>query len=205
MFHKNIFYPVEHYLITNILQIQSATFWSASTTTFIAVYGKAIGIEGGLGLFFTLMAIGMAVSRIFSGRQVDKGRITQVIAIGLCLVCICFFALSGCAVFSEWNPEVGKYIFFSVALFLGIGFGSMFPAFNTMFVNLAPNSQRGTATSTYLTSWDIGIGLGLTLGGYIGELTNFQTVYFFGACLVVISTFYFIFRITPYYHRNKLR
>jgi integrase len=28
MFHKNIFYPVEHYLITNILQIQSATFWS---------------------------------------------------------------------------------------------------------------------------------------------------------------------------------
>ena len=53
---------------------------------------------------------------------------------------------------------------YATALVLGAGFGTMFPAFNTMFVNLGRHDQRGTATSTYLTSWDIGIGIGLVLG-----------------------------------------
>lgn len=65
-----------------------------------------------------------------------------------------------------------------VALLLGVGFGTMFPAFNTLFVNLAPNNQRGTATSTYLTSWDVGIGIGLTAGGYIAQITSFDMAYF---------------------------
>jgi MFS family permease len=175
------------------------------TSTYIAMYGRSIGIESGIGLFFTLLAIGTSISRLFSGRQVDKGRITQVITGGLCLVCLCYFILSGCAQIVTWNPLLGKYVFFGLALFMGIGFGSMFPAFNSMFVNLAPNNQRGTATSTYLTSWDVGIGLGFILGGYIAQQTDFQTAFFFSGCLIVLSTLYFIKKITPYYRKYKLR
>ncbi|MDR0540710.1 MAG: MFS transporter [Dysgonamonadaceae bacterium] len=175
------------------------------TSTYIAMYGKSIGISGGIGLFFTLMAVGTAIARLFSGRQVDKGRISQVITGGLILVCICYFVLSSCARLMAWDSLVGKYTFFGTALFLGIGFGSMFPAFNTMFVNLAPNSQRATATSTYLTGWDAGIGLGLTLGGIIAERSNFQTAFFFGDILIAIATLAFIVRITPYFKRHKLR
>jgi MFS family permease len=175
------------------------------TSTYIAMYGHSIGIDSGIGLFFTLMAIGTAISRLFSGRQVDKGRITQVISKGLCLVCFCYFVLAACARCMEWNPVAGRCVFFGLALFLGIGFGSMFPAFNTMFVNLAPNNQRGTATSTYLTSWDVGIGLGFILGGYIAQQINFQTAFFFSGCLIVVSTLYFVKGITPYYHKHKLR
>jgi MFS family permease len=175
------------------------------TTTYIAVYGKSLGIHGGVGLFFTLMAIGMAISRLFSGRQVDKGKITQVITLGLYLVTVSYFVLSACSLIPKMHEEILKYTFFGTALFLGIGFGIMFPAFNTMFVNLAPNNQRGTATSTYLTSWDVGIGLGLTLGGYIAQIANFQTAFFFGACLTVVSTVGFVLKITPYFHRHKLR
>ena len=64
-----------------------------------------------------------------------------------------------------------------VALLLGVGFGTMFPAFNTLFK--PTNNQRGTATSTYLTSWDVGIGIGLTAGGYIAQITSFDMAYFF--------------------------
>jgi MFS family permease len=175
------------------------------TSTYIAMYGHSIGINGGIGLFFTLLAVGTAISRLFSGQQVDKGRITQVITGGLFLVCLCYFVLAGCARLMEWNAVIGKQVFFGLALFMGIGFGSMFPAFNTMFINLAHNNQRGTATSTYLTSWDVGIGLGLTGGGYIAQHTNFQTAYFFSGCLIVISTLYFILKITPYFNKHKLR
>lgn len=175
------------------------------TTTYVAMYAKEIGISLSTGLFFTFMAVGMAVSRMFSGRQVDKGRITQVIALGLYLVCICFFLLAACDKFMQWTPELGSVIFFMIALLLGIGFGTMFPAFNTLFVNLAPNSQRGTATSTYLTSWDVGIGIGLMAGGYIAQLSTFSIAYLCGACLTVVSCIYFKRSVAPHYHKNKLR
>lgn len=142
------------------------------TTTYVAMYARQIGIVSGSGLFFTLMAVGMAVSRLFSGRQVDKGRIVAVISFGIYLVCFCFFGLSSCKWLMAEFPAVGRYVFFGIALLLGVGFGTMFPAFNTLFVNLAPNSKRGTATSTYLTSWDVGIGAGLLLGGYIGQVST---------------------------------
>lgn len=175
------------------------------TTTYVAMYARQIGITGGTGIFFTLMAVGMAISRIFSGRQVDKGRITKVIAWGMYLVCLCFFALSSCARLAEWNAALGTWVFFGVALFLGVGFGTMFPAFNTLFVNLAPNSKRGTATSTYLTSWDVGIGIGLLLGGYIAQVSTFDRAYLLGACLTVLSAVYFKMRVAPHFERNKLR
>ena len=175
------------------------------TRTYVAMYAKEIGITLNSGLFFTFMAVGMAVSRMFSGKQVDKGRITQVITLGLYLVCSCFFILSACGLLMKTVPELTNILFFMVALLLGVGFGTMFPAFNTLFVNLAPNNQRGTATSTYLTSWDVGIGIGLTAGGYIAQITSFDMAYFFGACLTVISIFYFNLKVSPHYHKNKLR
>ena len=175
------------------------------TTTYVAMYARQIGIVSGSGLFFTLMAVGMAVSRLFSGRQVDKGRIVAVISFGIYLVCFCFFGLSSCKWLMAEFPAVGRYVFFGIALLLGVGFGTMFPAFNTLFVNLAPNSKRGIATSTYLTSWDVGIGAGLLLGGYIGQVSTLNAAYFVGACLTVVSALFFNIKVGPHFERNKLR
>lgn len=175
------------------------------TTTYIAMYAKQIGITNGIGLFFTLIAIGMAASRLFSGKQVDKGHITKVISIGMCIASICFFILSACSSIMLWDSGVGKYVFFGVALLLGVGFGTMFPAFNTLFVNLAPNNQRGTATSTYLTSWDVGIGVGLVCGGYIGQISTLNNAYLLGGCLTLISFLYFKFSVIPHFMKNRLR
>ncbi len=175
------------------------------TTNYIAMYSRQIGLQVPTGFFFTCMAVGMAISRIFSGRLVDRGKITQVIATGIYIVILSFFLLSFCANLIVWNSTVCSILFFTIALCLGIGFGIMFPAFNSLFVNLAPNSQRGTATSTYLTSWDIGIGIGMLTGGYIAEISTFDKAYLFGACLTIISSIYFHFKVVPHYHKNKLR
>ena len=175
------------------------------TTNSVAMYAKEIGINATTGFFFTFMAVGMAISRIFSGKIVDKGKITQVISAGLYIVVFSFFLLSACVYIINWNSMACGIIFFAVALLLGVGFGIMFPAYNTLFVNLAPNNQRGTATSTYLTSWDVGIGIGMLTGGYIAEVSTFDKAYLFGACLTIISMLYFNGKVTPHYHKNKLR
>ena len=175
------------------------------TTNYVAMYAKQIGIQASTGFFFTFMALGMAVSRLFSGRLVDRGMVTQVIEAGLYLVCFCFFGLSSCGWLTTWSLQWTTYFLFTIALLLGIGFGTMFPAYNTLFVNLAPNNQRGTATSTYLTSWDVGIGAGMLLGGYIAEIATFKMAYLFGAALTVISLFYFRSKVAPHFHQHKLR
>lgn len=175
------------------------------TTNYVAMYAKQIGINATTGFFFTFMAIGMAISRIFSGKIVDRGKITQVISAGLYLVVFSFFLLSACVYLINWNSLLCTIVFFAIALLLGVGFGIMFPAYNTLFVNLAPNSQRGTATSTYLTSWDVGIGIGMLAGGYIAEVSTFDKAYLFGACLTIVSMLYFNGKVAPHYHKNKLR
>lgn len=175
------------------------------TTNYVAMYAKQIGINATTGFFFTFMAIGMAISRIFSGKIVDRGKITQVISAGLYLVVFSFFLLSACVYLISWNNMLCTVVFFAVALLLGVGFGIMFPAYNTLFVNLAPNNQRGTATSTYLTSWDVGIGIGMLTGGYIAEVSTFDKAYLFGACLTIVSMLYFNGKVAPHYHKNKLR
>ena len=175
------------------------------TTNYVAMYAKQIGITASTGFFFTLMAIGMAVSRLFSGRLVDKGKITQIIQTGSCLVCACFFALSACGWIIGWSLTVTTIAFFAIALLLGVGFGIMFPAYNTLFVNLAPNSQRGTATSTYLTSWDVGIGIGMVVGGYIAEISTFKFAYLVGAILTIVSIGYIYGKVVPHFLRHRLR
>lgn len=175
------------------------------TTNYVAMYAQEIGLRVETGFFFTFMAIGIAISRIFSGKLVDRGKITQVINAGIYIVIVCFFLLSACESLNIWNPAFTSKLFFCIALFLGIGFGTMFPAFNTLFVNLAENSQRGTATSTYLTSWDVGIGLGMVAGGYIAHISNFHFAYLFGATLTVFSACYFRFKVTPHFNCNKVR
>ena len=175
------------------------------TTNYVAMYAQEIGITAETGFFFTLMAVGMAVSRLFSGRLVDRGLVTKVIAAGLYLVSACYFALTACGWLVEWNLKITTTIFFLISLLLGIGFGTMFPAYNTLFVNLAPNNQRGTATSTYLTSWDVGLGIGMLTGGYIAEIATFKMAYLFGASLTVVSLLYFHVKAGPHFEQNKLR
>ena len=176
------------------------------TTTYVAMYADEIGIEVNPGLYFTFMAIGLAVSRMFSGRQVDKGRITLVISLGMYLAVVTFFVLSALHLLMEWNHVFSSYLYIGIALAQGVAFGTMFPAFNTLFVNLATHNQRGTATSTYLTSWDVGIGIGLMIGGSIAQtFGGFEYAYLCGAVLSVVSTVFFLLKAGPHFNREKLR
>ena len=175
------------------------------TTNYVALYAEQMGLDINTGLFFTFMAVGMAISRIFSGRLVDSGRLTQLIAWGMYVVLLCFALLAACRMIMEWSITACIATFFSTALLLGVGFGTMFPAYNTLFVNLAPNSKRGTATSTYLTSWDVGIGIGMLVGGYIAEMSSLSYGYLMGAVLTLGSLIYYNKVVAPHFLRHRLR
>ena len=67
--------------------------------------------------------------------------------------------------------------YYGSALLIGLGNGHMWPAFQNMTINVATNNQRGTATSTILISWDIGMGLGILVGGVVSELLGYSAAF----------------------------
>lgn len=176
-----------------------------ATTNFVAMYAGEIHITAPSGFFFTLMAIGMGISRLFAGRLVDKGYITQCIHYGYYPVTVAFACLGACRFISMANVTMATAVFFTVPVLLGVGFGVMFPAMNSLYVNLAPNNQRATATSTYLTAWDVGIGIGILSSGFIAHVFTFYMVYLAGSVLCLVSLIFFVRKVTPHYNRNKLR
>lgn len=176
-----------------------------ATTNFVAMYAREIHLNVPTGFFFTLMAAGMGASRIVAGKRVDRGYITQCIHFGFYPVIIAFTLLSLCHYIALVSQSTAVTTFFIVPLLLGIGFGVMFPAMNSLYINLAPNNQRATATSTYLTAWDVGIGLGIISSGMIAQHFTFYMVYATGAVLCTISLVFFVRKVTPHYNKNKLR
>lgn len=173
------------------------------TTTYIAMYSKELGLSVSSGLFFTLMAVGIASSRVFSGKLVDKGYLTVLIRWSKLMAVVVFFSLGLCKWLSGMTDV--SWLFMGCALFMGISFGTMFPAYNTLFVNLAPNSERGTAVSTYLTSWDVGVSTGLLVGGMVSEYLGFDIAYFIGAGLSLAAWAWFKWYVSPRYMRDRVR
>ncbi|MDR0419631.1 MAG: MFS transporter, partial [Prevotellaceae bacterium] len=177
----------------------------AMTTSYVAIFAKELNLMGSSALFFTFLAIGLIASRFFSGRQVDKGSLTKMIAFGTMLVAISFCLLGSLKVLLGVNVILASVGYYISALLIGLSYGTIFPAYNTMFVNLAHHNQRGTASSTYMTSWDVGIGIGLFLGGHVSQRVGFPSIYILGAFLGLISYVLSTKIAAPYFHQHKLR
>ena len=173
-----------------------------ATTNFVAMYASEIRVEVPTGVFFTLMAAGMGLSRIIAGKQVDRGYVTQCIHVGYYPVIVAFLMLGLCRFVVADHVALATTMFYTVPALLGIGFGIMFPAMNTLYINLARHDQRATATSTYLTAWDVGIGIGVTASGIIAQHFTFYMVYLVGSAICLVSLLIFTRIVTPHYRKN---
>ena len=175
----------------------SYSFSYGVLSTYIAIYGKEeLGETQGTGFFFMLLAIGLILSRLTGSRSLRKGRIVHNASIGIVISLFGYFLFA--AVHSLWA-------FYGAALIIGLGNGHMFPAFQNMFINLATNEQRGTATSTLLVSWDIGVGLGVLVGGILSEHWGFHSA-FWGAWVANLAgvAFFFLY-VRRHFLRYRLR
>lgn len=164
--------------------------------TYISIYGRdEVGIDGGSGPFFMLLAVGLIAARILSAPQVRKGLLTRNICAGMII------AIAGFTLFLTLRNSTG---FYSAALILGIGYGAMCPSFQTSFINMAPNSRRGTANSTYLTSWDLGVGAGLIIGGSVAENLSYYHAYCLALVMAIMGFISFTTFISRHYNTHKL-
>ena len=138
-------------------------------SNYLAIYGKEVmGITGGTGTYFMLCSVGLMLSRLQGSKALREGRVTFNAGSGMVI------SLIGYTLFILVPNDIGYY---GSALLIGLGNGHMWPAFQNMTINVAGNNQRGTANSTILISWDIGMGLGILLGGVIAELLGYSAAF----------------------------
>ena len=151
-------------------------------SNYLAIYSKqSLGITSGTGTYFLLCSIGLILSRLQGSKALRQGRLTHNAAIGMVV------SLAGYTLFilvptltqlfsvSSQLPIVASY--YTSALLIGLGNGHMWPAFQNMMVGMAHNNERGTANSTILVSWDVGMGLGILLGGVIAEHMGYASTF----------------------------
>ena len=168
------------------LAIVAYSFAYGVTSTYVAIYGREeLGLTSGSGVFFAILATGLFMSRLVGSRTLRQGKVLQNASVGTCISCV------GYLLFALLHNVWGYY---GCALLVGLGNGHLWPAFQNMFVNLAPSNKRGTANASLLTSWDLGIGLGVMIGGVLAEHFNYYAA-FWCSWLIELSgvIFYFVY------------
>ena len=167
-------------------------------STYIAIYSKdVLNITTGTGTFFMLFAIGLILSRVVGVKALSRGFATRNATYGVIVVAI------GYAIFAFWQNLYGYYI---SAVVIGFGQASMYPAVQTMFLNMTTNDKRGTANATILTSWDLGIGMGIIFGGYVAEhLGGYNSAFIMAATVSLMSVIFFLSYAKKAYLRDRVR
>ena len=144
-------------------------------SNYLAIYGKEVmGISGSTGTWFMLCSVGLILSRLQGSKALREGRLTHNASEGMVI------SLVGYVLFIACPNMVGYY---ASAILIGLGNGHMWPAFQNMMICVARHNQRGTANSTILVAWDIGMGLGILVGGIVAELFGYAAAFWFVAAM----------------------
>lgn len=193
-------FSLDHFFLTRgwLLAINIAFFgacWGIMSN-YVALYGRdRLNITDGTGLFFMLLSGGLFVSRLIGVKALRRGLITRNAAIGVIL------SLIGYTLFALFPHPVA---YFSSAVLIGLGNGQMYPAFLNMFVKVARHDQRGTANSSILTSWDLGMGAGILAGGMLAEYIDFSAAFWGAAVLQGVGALTFFLFSRGFFQRRRL-
>ena len=165
-------------------------------SNYVAIYGQEmLGITDGTGLFFMILSGGLFAARILGTKALRDGKITRSAAIGVVL------SLAGYSLFAAVKQE---WAYFTSAALIGLGNGNMYPAFLNMFIKVARNDQRGTANSSILTAWDVGMGLGIIAGGFLLQYISYSAAFWGAAVMQLTGTLIFYLFSRQFFARRRL-
>ncbi len=136
--------------------------------TFIPMYTRSLGLGGYTSLFFMVFAVVIVLSRPFVGYLFDHHGPDYTVYPGFI-----FFSI-GFVIFSMAS---GVFLLLVSAAILGIGFGALAPAFQTIAVQSAAPARAGVATSTYFWSLDISVGLAAAFLGLAAAHWSYSFMY----------------------------
>jgi MFS family permease len=162
--------------------------------SFITLYAKEYNV-GQAGIFFSVFAVGIAVTRLVSGRIFDRKGPSLLMLTGLLAGAAGFLLLGTTTVFPG---------FILAAILVGVCMGIVMPTLQAMTNNVVEPQRRGAANATFITAFDIGIGGGSMLLGLLAEFTSLKSMYLASAGIMIAALLLFFMLVLRFYKRFRI-
>lgn len=178
-------------------------------SNYLAIYGKQVlHMTGGTGTWFMLCAVGLILSRLQGGKALRQGRLTHNASEGMVISLVgytLFILLPTLAQQLHLSPQSLPLAgYYGSAILIGLGNGHLWPAFQNMMISVAHHNERGTANSTILISWDIGMGLGVLAGGILSELLGYSPAFWTVALVNLLGVALYFLKTRRFFLRHQL-
>ena len=165
-------------------------------SNYLAIYGKEVLHKtGGTGTYFMLLSVGLVLSRLQGAKGLREGRLTRNVGEGTIM------SLIGYTIFVAFPSDWSYYL---SALLIGLGNGHLWPGYQNMIISMARHDQRGTANSTLLVAWDVGIGLGVLAGGMVCEHLGYSSAFWMVAFVHALAVAMFFLATKAFFERRRL-
>jgi predicted MFS family arabinose efflux permease len=169
----------------SVLSVTVAIFFLAvaygGITTFLPLFSESIQVNSGT--FFLVYAVALTLIRPIAGKLSDRYGEANVIVPALVVTISALLVLS----FSD-----GLYGVVASAVLYGIGFGSAQPALQAAALSIARPDRKGVANASFFTAFDLGIGLGAIILGWVSQYTGgYQVLFIVSAVSVAVSLLIF--------------
>jgi MFS family permease len=147
-------------------------------TTFIALHAVEQGVVN-VTPYFVVYAIITLLSRPLIGKLIDRyGYRIPAILSTLCS--------AGTLVLIGASGNIA--MFGLAGVLAGLGIGTAMSTFQAMAVASVEPWRRGVATSTFMTAFDLGIGIGQFSGGFIAGALGYGAMFFIVAAFPLIAS-----------------
>jgi MFS family permease len=136
--------------------------------SFLMVFAGKQGVTSNIGLFFTVYALTMLLTRPLIGKLTDK--------YGLVKVGIPSIILTGCS-FLIISVSTTLSMFLVAAFINAFGYGACQPALQSLAMKAVPRERRGSGSSTNFIGMDLGTIIGPTLAGTFAQKLGYVAMW----------------------------
>lgn len=157
-----------------------AGFLYSSILSFLTSYSQEIHLVSAASLFFVMFAVFLLATRPFTGRWFDVFGENVVMYPSIILFAIGLFLLS--------QAHIDLTLLAAGAI-IGVGYGTFQSSTQAIVVNKAPHHRVGLATSTYFTLYELGIGVGPFLLGFVIPFLGYRGLYLVMAIVAFLCIF----------------
>ncbi len=138
----------------------------------------------------------MLLSKLSTQRMIDAGRHRVLVYVSLVVLVL--------TMASYVFLETGAHLLIA-GFFFGLGYGILQPLFQSFVTGTTPKPKRGVANATYLLSYDIGIGIGALLMGFMQETIGLTTGFALTAIAYVVGGILYAAYAEGYYRKLRGR
>lgn len=165
---------------------------AAKITEGISRFAFTVSIGMTVGPYF--LVAGMLVSKLSTQKVIDAGRHRMLVYISLAVLIL--------TMLSYLFLNSGIHLL-AAGFFFGLGYGILQPLFQAFVTGTTPAPQRGVANATYMLSYDVGIGIGSLLMGFMQESIGLPLGFALTAIAYAAGGVVYLSYVDGYYRRLR--